>query len=63
MIIMYSQNHAADALATQGATTSATMVLTLLSQNKTWCGSDGRGGWGGGVGRRSEFLAGVPEKN
>ena len=35
MIIMYSQNHAIDALATQGATTSATMVLTLLSQNKT----------------------------
>ena len=32
---MYSQNHAADALATRGATASATMVLTLLSQNKT----------------------------
>ena len=35
MIIMYSQNHAADALVTQGATTLAIMVLTLLSQNKT----------------------------
>ena len=32
---MHSQNHAADALVTQGATASATMVLTLLSQNKT----------------------------
>ena len=32
---MQSQNHAADALVTQGATASATMVLTLLSLNKT----------------------------
>ena len=34
-IILHSQNHAADALATQGAKASATTLLTLLSPNKT----------------------------